>query len=362
MSEIAPPEARRVCASTPSSRGRWARARARGCWRGRCAWTARAAGKGPSCVGARASRSTSRPPAAEPPAAPPERPIRRVERRAPAGRRQAGGPRGAPGAGPQRGHARAAAGRRGGRRGDPRAGSCTAWTATPPACSWSRAARRRIGRCGRRCAPGGSSASTSRSPEGRPPARSGTIDAPLGRDRRRRTRDVDRHDAPCGRDPLRGRARCRPPRLCGCGWRRGGRTRSGRTCWPSATRSPATPSTARGAFGLERQFLHARGWPSRIRDGEWTEIRSPLPADPSARSSRPNWIPRERLGGVARPMATPTRRAGSCTWNGGGPAHRTPAYTEVGEGGRDVRLHPFKRSKRRNLRTDPSPALTRRRN
>ena len=81
---------------------------------------------------------------------------------------------------------------------------------------------------------------------GRPDAESGTIDAPIGRDRARAHGGVHaQRSAAHGGDPLRGdRARCRPPRCCGCGSKPGARTRSART-WPrSATRSAATRSTA----------------------------------------------------------------------------------------------------------------------
>ena len=64
--------------------------------------------------------------------------------------------------------------------------------------------------------------------EGRPPARSGTIDAPLGRDRRVRTRMSTETDDPrARRDALRARARrCRAPRCCACAWRPVAPTRS----------------------------------------------------------------------------------------------------------------------------------------
>ena len=96
--------------------------------------------------------------------------------------------------------------------------------------------------------------------EGRPPARSGTIDAPIGRDRRVRTRHVDRH-----RRAARGASRTSRSsgaagarRCCACAWRRAAPTRSASTCRRSAIRSCGDPEygTA-GLLGLERQFLHA---------------------------------------------------------------------------------------------------------
>ncbi len=96
--------------------------------------------------------------------------------------------------------------------------------------------------------------------EGRPPARTGTIDAPIGRDRRVRTRMSTDTD-----DPREARthfeiAEALPAydAAAGARWRPAARTRSACTCRRSATRSPATPSTATpGLLGLERQFLHA---------------------------------------------------------------------------------------------------------
>ena len=122
----------------------------------------------------------------------------RLRGRAPAGRRQAARRRRAPGARAPRGHARAGARGPRGRRRRPgaRRRSCTGSTATRPACSWSRAPRRCTPRC---------KAALPRRElvreylalvEGRPPARSGTIDAPLGRDRRVRTRISTDTDEP----------------------------------------------------------------------------------------------------------------------------------------------------------------------
>ena len=119
--------------------------------------------------------------------------------------------------------------------------------------------------------------------EGRPPARSGTIEAPIGRDPRVRTRMAVGGVQPArGAHPLHARARARrTSRCCGCAWRPGAPTRSACTCRRSATRCAATPSTAaagparpgapvpaRRAPGL-RASVHRRA----------VEVASPLPAD-----------------------------------------------------------------------------------
>ena len=111
------------------------------------------------------------------------------------------------------------------------------------------------------CAAARSSASTWRSWPGRLGSRTGTIDAPLGRDRAPAHAhvDADGPQAARGAHPLRGRASCPArSRSCGCASRRAARTRSGPTSPRSGTRSPATASTAgRPSLGLERQFLHS---------------------------------------------------------------------------------------------------------
>ena len=115
--------------------------------------------------------------------------------------------------------------------------------------------------------------------EGRPPARTGTIDAPLGRDRRVRTRIVDRH-RPAARGASRtsrSRRRCRPRRCCASGSRPAAPTRSAPTCRPSAIpvagdpeygdagpARPRAPVPARGAAGL-RPPGHRRGRRRRAR-------------------------------------------------------------------------------------------------
>ena len=134
----------------------------------------------------------------------------RLRGRAPAGRRQAGRRRRAPGARAPRGHARAGAGRPRRRRRRPRPDRDRA----PARPRHVRPARRRPHRGGARGAEGdaegraGSRASTSALVEGRPAARAGTIDAPLGRDRRVRTRiSTDTDDAARRGHALRDRAR-----------------------------------------------------------------------------------------------------------------------------------------------------------
>ena len=125
-------------------------------------------------------------------------------------RRQAGGRRRAPGArAPRRARSRrrspaaSPAARRTGAR-----ASCTGWTATRPGCSSSPRATT--------CTAALKAALAAREMrreylalvEGRPPARTGTIEAPIGRDRRVRTRMSTDTDAPqAGDHALRDRAR-----------------------------------------------------------------------------------------------------------------------------------------------------------
>ena len=99
--------------------------------------------------------------------------------------------------------------------------------------------------------------------EGRPPSASGTIDAPLGRDRRRRVAALHRQRPPQARDhPLhRGRGRCPGPPCWTCAWRPGAPIRSAPTCPRSGIRSAATRPTEGAScgqrLGLMRQFLHS---------------------------------------------------------------------------------------------------------
>ena len=97
--------------------------------------------------------------------------------------------------------------------------------------------------------------------EGRPPARTGTIDAPIGRDPRVRTRmAVGGASAREARTHFTlERALPRQPRCCGCAWTRGGPTRSASTCEAIGHPVCGDPRVRHGAglLGLERQFLHA---------------------------------------------------------------------------------------------------------
>ena len=208
--------------------------------------------------------------------------------------------------------------------------SCTGWTATRPACSCSRA---------RRQAHATLQAALQRREivreylalvEGRPAARRGTIDAPLGRDRRVRTRmstDTDdpreavthfevERNLPSAHAPARA-ARDGPhapdPRAPG-GDRAPRRRRPG-------VRPPA-PVRARAAVPARRA---AGVRPPRT--GERLDLRSPLPDDLGRRSSGPpSPDPRESADsgsrrGRAAPKDRPTGQEGE------------PNPPEVGEGG-----------------------------
>jgi 23S rRNA pseudouridine1911/1915/1917 synthase len=124
--------------------------------------------------------------------------------------------------------------------------------------------------------------------DGRPPARSGTIEAPIGRDRRVRTRMSTDTDAPKPAithfEIERALSQCTLLRV---------RLQTGRThqirvhlqaighpvCGDPEYGTPGTP----GAYGLRRQFLHA----ARLAfehpiDGVPVDVTSPLPEDLSA--------------------------------------------------------------------------------
>ena len=211
------------------------------------------------------------------PAAPVRRPARpatfgvALRGRAPAGRRQA---RRASSCIPRAGTAAArcpGAGRTCGRRRGRVAGraSCTASTATRRGLlvvAKSEAVAPRAE--GRAAGPRRSRASTSRSSRAARRRAAGTIDAPIGRDRRVRTRMSTDTDEPRARSPTsRSSGRCRRRRCCASRWRPGAPTRSashlqaighpvcgdpeygdGRRCWASSA-SSCTP----------------RAWPSPIR-------------------------------------------------------------------------------------------------
>lgn len=118
--------------------------------------------------------------------------------------------------------------------------------------------------------------------EGRPPARSGTIDAPLGRDRRERTvistATDDPREAVTHFEIERALPRATLLRV---------RLQTGRThqirAHLKAIGHPVAGDPvygSPGAYGLERQFLHA----ARLAfdhpvSGERVDVRSPLPAD-----------------------------------------------------------------------------------
>ncbi len=118
--------------------------------------------------------------------------------------------------------------------------------------------------------------------EGRPPARSGTIDAPVGRDRRRRTRMSVDSETPRAAVTHFEVERALPSSTLLRVRLETGRTHQIRVHLLAVGHPVAgdpeygTP----GLFGLERQFLHA----SRLAfphpaTGDRTEVRSPLPAD-----------------------------------------------------------------------------------
>jgi 23S rRNA pseudouridine1911/1915/1917 synthase len=125
--------------------------------------------------------------------------------------------------------------------------------------------------------------------EGRPAARAGTIDAPLGRDRRVRTRISTDSDEP--RDAVthfeieRGLRDCTLLRV----WLQTGRTHQIRAHLSAiGNRVLGDPEYGvPGALGLERQFLHA----ARLAfdhpvTGERVDVKSPLPADLAAALER----------------------------------------------------------------------------
>ena len=176
--------------------------------------------------------------------------------------------------------------RRGGRIPSARA-SCIAWTATPPACSWSRAPTRLTGAAG-----GARRARIEREylalVHGRPPARTGTIEAPIGRDPRVRTRmAVD------GAHPREARTHFEIERALGPFTLLRVRLDTGRTHQirvhlqaighPVAGDPEYGSRAGSGAFqtlGLERQFLHAAHLSfAHPLTGAPIDVVSPLPAD-----------------------------------------------------------------------------------
>ena len=95
----------------------------------------------------------------------------------------------------------------------------------------------------------------------------GTIDAPIGRDRRDRVlMSIDTDEPREARTHFEIERLLPAPRCCGSSWRPAAPTRSGSTWRPSATRCAATRSTARPAStGWSASSCTPPGWPSRIR-------------------------------------------------------------------------------------------------
>ena len=124
--------------------------------------------------------------------------------------------------------------------------------------------------------------------EGRPPARTGTIDAPIGRDRRVRTRHSTDTDEPREAVTHFELEEALPRHTLLRVRLETGRTHQirvhlqaiGHPVAGDPEYGPAAPSPASAALGLERQFLHA----TRLRfphpvTGEEVDATSPLPAD-----------------------------------------------------------------------------------
>lgn len=118
--------------------------------------------------------------------------------------------------------------------------------------------------------------------EGRPPARTGTIDAPLGRDRRRRTRQSTDTDTPrpavthfAIEEELPGFTLLRVTLETG----RTHQIRAHLRAIGHPVAGDPEYGTA-GRLGLERQFLHARRLAfTHPRTGARVEVASPLPGD-----------------------------------------------------------------------------------
>ncbi len=125
--------------------------------------------------------------------------------------------------------------------------------------------------------------------EGRPPARSGTIDAPIGRDRRVRTRNSTDTDAPKEARTHFELAEALPRHTLLRVRLETGRTHQIRVHLQAIGFPVAGDpeyGTA-GALGLDRQFLHAQRLAfSHPVTGERVEARSPLPPDLAAALER----------------------------------------------------------------------------
>jgi 23S rRNA pseudouridine1911/1915/1917 synthase len=124
--------------------------------------------------------------------------------------------------------------------------------------------------------------------DGRPPARTGTIDAPLGRDRRVRTRHSTDTDDP--REAVTHFAVERA--LAGCTLLRvtlqTGRTHQIRAHLQAIGHAVlGDPEYGTPRFGLRRQFLHAEHLAfAHPISGEPVDVRSPLPDDLAAALAR----------------------------------------------------------------------------
>ena len=142
---------------------------------------------------------------------------------------------------------------------------------------------RRTRRCRRRCERARSRASTSRWSRAARRARRGTIDAPLGRDRRVRTRmSTDTDDPHEARHALRGRARA--ARRHAAARDAGDRPDAPDPRAPagdraSGRRRPGVRARAE-SYGLSRQFLHAERLAfNHPESGASVDLRAPLPED-----------------------------------------------------------------------------------
>ena len=127
---------------------------------------------------------------------------------------------------------------------------------------------------------------------GRPPALAGTIDAPIGRDRRVRTRMSTETDEPRAAVTHFEVERPLPAATLLRARLETGRTHQVRAHLKAighpvlGDRDYGVP----GALGLERQFLHAHRLGFRHpASGEWVELRSPLPADLAAALERASY-------------------------------------------------------------------------
>jgi 23S rRNA pseudouridine1911/1915/1917 synthase len=117
---------------------------------------------------------------------------------------------------------------------------------------------------------------------GRPPSRSGTIDAPIGRDRRARTRVSTDTDEPREAVTHFTMLKALPEATLLLVRLQTGRTHQIRAHFQAIGHPVAGDPEygGEGAFGLERQFLHA----TRLAfahpfTGEELDLRSPLPED-----------------------------------------------------------------------------------